>query len=762
MSQISDEIIELINKNRLDDLKKIKNQMTEKDYNQSVYNIIASKDTDSQELENILNQIKDPTVLSKVISALKNNVVKNANTSIVKDGTIDISELTEQVNELQIKYESNEMKQNRINVVGETVIAAATLQLMLENYENLTPEQQREVTNQVIKNLDVAINKLSTEQRKALEDSGLGKKINKYEDYLNELEKLEDLLNKEPRSQEEEKKLQSLARKHGVTDKNGNINSEIITKKKKVISKALTEFGNLIEKLNKMEVGSPEFKDTLEECEKILGGIDKSNGGFRKNIGDDRFNQYSSIVSEKRILEDKQEIKITNKENAEKLEKINSMGEDKSTSEEDTQKLVKEQQKENEENRSEFSTLKFEITQEQNPNTVDKNDFLQEIEQLPNALVTAEMSQEQIKNALNIYRNYIADFSDYDEDTINQIKGLSSSEIIDNFLDDFNNLRENGEINDETFKMLKIISSVTFNGNIHQILTNTETRDSFLEQFDQVLSQDISQAKDVELTGELGEIVGQYLSEKEATQEQPAPSFNQNAIKDELAAIPVALSNIEGIDKKDIVAGMQGYKQLLDSIDVNSLQGMSNEDVLNMLSSKVSNIGLEGNANAILLMMSQIGFSENGNKQIASILAESKDAFVALVDEASKEENIDKSIRESKENEKISDREATPGMQALIVDLKVAKQNENQLGNQVISDDESSASSATDSDTTTATTTTNKKGLNPQNMFGLIGNTRLSDVIIAQEETKEVINGEKEENRQDNENKNKQGQEFGD
>lgn len=758
MSQISDEIIELIDKNRLDDLKKIKDQMTEKDYNQSVYNIIASKDEDSLELEKVLNQIKDPTVLSRVIATLKNNVAKNVSSSMVKNGSINISELAGQINDLQTKYEANEMNQNRGTVVGETVITAATLHSMLENYENLTPEQQKEVTRQVIKNLDEAINNLTPEQQKALEDSGLRKTINKYENDLKELEKLEELLNKVPRSREEEEKLQSLAKKLGVTDKKGNINSDTILKKKEVISNALKDCGDLIEKLNNMEVGSPEFKDTLEECKEILGGIDKLKG-IGENIGDSRFQQYGNIISDKE--NEKRKPEITNTENAEELEKIKSMGEDKSTSEEDTQKFVEEQQNQNEENINAFSTLE-EIEQEQSPNAENKNDFSQEIEQLPNALDKAEMPQEQIKNALNIYRNYIADFSDYDEDTINQIKGLSTSEIIDNFLDDFNDLRKNGEINDETFKMLKIISSVTFNGNIHQILTNTQTREAFLEQFDQVLSQDISQVKDVELTGELGEIVGQYLSEKEASQEQPAPSFNQDAIKDELAAIPVALSNIEGIDKKDIIAGMQGYKQLLDSIDVNSLQGMSNEDVLNMLSSKVSNIGLEGNANAILLMMSQIGFSESGNKQIASILAKSKDAFVALVDEASKEENIDKSIQESKESEKISDREATPGMQALIVDLKVAKQNENQLGNQVISDDESSATSAADSDTTTATTTTNKKGLNPQNMFGLIGNTRLSDVIIAQEETKEVINGEKEENRQDVEDKKKQGQEVGD
>lgn len=757
MSQISDEIIELIDKNRLDDLKKIKDQMTEKDYNQSVYNIIASKDTDSQELEKILNQIKDPTALSKVISALKNNVAKNANTSIVKDGTIDISELAGQINDLQTKYEANEMNQNRGTVVGETVITAATLHSMLENYENLTPEQQREVTRQVIENLDETIQNLTQEAKKELEDRGLLESINKIKKPLEEISRLQELARKKNRTPKEEEEFKRLSNEHPeFFDEKGKFDDKKAEEFKKEVLPVLEECDNFIkslptntidwsdEQLHKID----EWDKTFEDIYKKYGFNEKVNEHLKKTS-----DEFAEIKGRAVNLD-------LDPEKKNEQDKINSMGENKSTSEEDTQKFVEEQQNQNEENISALSTLE-EIEQEQSPNTVAKNDFSQEIEQLPNTLVTAEMSQEQIKNALNIYRNYIADFSDYDESTINQIKGLSTSEIIDNFLDDFNDLRKNGEINDETFKMLKIISSVTFNGNIHQILTNTQTREAFLEQFDQILSQDISQAKDVELTGELGEIVGQYLSEKEATKEQPAPSFNQDTIKDELAAIPVALSNIEGIDKKDIIAGMQGYKQLLDSIDVNSLQGMSNEDILNMLSSKVSNIGLEGNANAILLMMSQIGFSENGNKQIASILAESKDAFVALVDEASKEENINKSIQKSKENEKISDREATPGMQALIVDLKVAKQNENQLGNQVISDDESSATSATDSDTTTATTT-NKKELNPQNMFGLIGNTRLSDVIIAQEETKEVINGEKEENRQDNENKNKQGQEFGD
>ncbi len=137
----------------------------------------------------------------------------------------------------------------------------------------------------------------------------------------------------------------------------------------------------------------------------------------------------------------------------------------------------------------------------------------QELQQLPIALSKANIQPEQIKEALTFYRNYISDFSNYDEDTIDQVKSCTSSEITSNFLDDFNDSFENGEINQETYDVLKIMSSISFNGNIQQILTNPQTREQFLQQFDQIINQDIEVAKDVKITGELGEIFGKYFED---------------------------------------------------------------------------------------------------------------------------------------------------------------------------------------------------------------------------------------------------------
>ena len=137
--------------------------------------------------------------------------------------------------------------------------------------------------------------------------------------------------------------------------------------------------------------------------------------------------------------------------------------------------------------------------------------LLQEIEQIPSALAKANFTPVHIKEALTFYRNYISDFSNYDETTINQIKNCTPSEIVNNFLDDFNDSFENGEINQGTYDILKIMSSITFGENMQQILTNKKNREQFLAQFDKVINQENIQERDTQLDGELEEIFSQYF-----------------------------------------------------------------------------------------------------------------------------------------------------------------------------------------------------------------------------------------------------------
>lgn len=366
---------------------------------------------------------------------------------------------------------------------------------------------------------------------------------------------------------------------------------------------------------------------------------------------------------------------------------------------------------------------------------------------------------KQIKEALSIYKDYIVDFADYDEETMAQISLLTTAEITDNFLDDFNEMRDNGEVDDTMFELLSKLAEQDFNGNIQQILTNPEL---LQETFLPALQAEIQKLEQPEKVG-VEQSEKPFEESKKVQPQEQSSTFNQETIRDELSAIPVALSNIEGIDKADIIAGMQGYKQLLDSIDVSSLQGKSNEDVLRMLMERTASIGLEGNANEILLMMSQIGFSKDGNMQIADILAESKEAFTALVDEASKEENIDKAIQENQSQTPITDKEATPGMRLLIEDLSFAKENENQLGDQVVANDGavSDTVSTSGSDDTQGNAASSK--LKPKNLLGLIisRNVRTSNIPNPEQIMNEYSKDGKNETNKKQEKNEKIEDEFG-
>lgn len=353
----------------------------------------------------------------------------------------------------------------------------------------------------------------------------------------------------------------------------------------------------------------------------------------------------------------------------------------------------------------------------------------EEIQNIPVALNKLNLSPEQIKEILTQYMSTLKSFDENDIENFNKW----DIDIRKNKLNEF--LIEDGiEI-----KVADILSKISFNDSLFNILGDKDKRQQFFEQLDQSLAQEINPNESVEFTGELKDVIDSYLKEQEEQSfeeneaeqpEQQSSTFNQETIRDELSAIPVALSNIEGIDKSDIIAGMQGYKQLLDSIDASSLQGKTDDEVLKILMSKSADIGLEGNANEILLMMSQIGFSKDGNMQIADILTEAKDVFVALVDEASKEENIDRAIQENQFQTPITDREATPGMRLLIEDLSFAKENENQLGDQVVANDGviSDTVSTSGTDDTQGSVTSSK--LKPKNLLGLIisKNVRTSNI----------------------------------
>ena len=127
--------------------------------------------------------------------------------------------------------------------------------------------------------------------------------------------------------------------------------------------------------------------------------------------------------------------------------------------------------------------------------------ILQEIEQLPSALVKAGFSQEEIHED---FTKYISTLKSFEIDDIENFKKWDT-EIRKEQLKSF--LIEDGM--DE--KMSEILSKINFNGQLFNILGNEEQKKEFFEQFDKVINQENIQERDTQLDGELEEIFSQYF-----------------------------------------------------------------------------------------------------------------------------------------------------------------------------------------------------------------------------------------------------------
>lgn len=576
-----------------------------------------------------------------------------------------------------INIQQSNIEKNKVNTVGEIAITAVIVKDMIKNYDNLTLEQKNTISD----NLHL----LSSEERM---------------NYFKDKEKRIDELDLE----EDEKRAAKFLNK---------TNQDLERQLAEILKAARGKEQDIIDMFMKEQ---PDFKRVLAKFIKdgkktpgeiltflftyVQGNIDKSENSIedkQKEDADKSKAMYDNLISFVSAVKE-----VTGFEIEYDSETFGWYMEEFIPKVKKEQEVSEQEKKETYDDAFNKSNFIWENSQK-----VEKDQILdfQEIQQLPIAL-SEKFSNQEITEALSTYTEFLKGLNGKEDfETFFGNENPTNEQITNGLQEIFENFEESLSAN--SYKILQELASNDFGGNLQEILTNPEL---LQETFLPAIEAEIQKLEQPERAGTEQDEQSFEESEVAQPQEQTSATFNQETIRDELSAIPVALSNIEGIDRADIISGMQGYKQLLDSIDVSSLQGKSNDEVLQILMSKTSEIGLQGNANEILLMMSQIGFSKGGNMQIADILTTSKDVFTALVDEASKEENIDKAIQENQAQKPITDKEAVPGMRYLIEDLNFARPSENKLGDQVIANDGNvfDSTSASDTDAAQGTTSTGK------------------------------------------------------
>lgn len=137
----------------------------------------------------------------------------------------------------------------------------------------------------------------------------------------------------------------------------------------------------------------------------------------------------------------------------------------------------------------------------------------QEIEQIPFALAKAKFSSEQIKDALD---KYTFVFKSLDEADINEMKNLDKNQLRISMKMIFSKVGMDEQI-------AEILSQITYNNKLVDILENENRKEKFLEEFEAMTNKSIAIQEKTQLKGELSEIFTSY--------------FEQNAVDMNVAVI---------------------------------------------------------------------------------------------------------------------------------------------------------------------------------------------------------------------------------
>lgn len=103
------------------------------------------------------------------------------------------------------------------------------------------------------------------------------------------------------------------------------------------------------------------------------------------------------------------------------------------------------------------------------PNQTIEQQISQEIEQLPTVLAKAGFSQEEIKEALKIYVDFVKEI---DDEVIEDFKTKDEKKLIGFVEEYFSEYKE--QLAPKSFEVLEILASNTFGGHLQQILTNPQ------------------------------------------------------------------------------------------------------------------------------------------------------------------------------------------------------------------------------------------------------------------------------------------------
>lgn len=455
-----------------------------------------------------LSQMTATIVKEKIIEAEKEGIDLRQGQPVFKDNTKALlvgGVLTVAVIDTMIRDYDN--------------LSDKEIQTIIENYSDLPPEMQNAFNNkqadrldQIADNIDDEKTKQAVKEQSKMTRVLVDKNQKEAEEFSKSSNKTQIIINTYREVSKSILELGKIYKNNAVLRLNQEIGElfslDEETSLEEILSKKSEQ--ELIEIFEKLQSIRDEFVHQANEAQKEKSKTKENETSEEKETRHEEMRNISLMV-----------ISVTKD-----LDKKNFPDLDKSETE--NSKNVEDKVKEEDKNPESPYNDSSKVQQPKSVNLIKT-----EIEQLPIALAKSNFSQEDIMKAMKQYRDYISNYSEISENISDSIKASTSDEIVLNIQDDFNSLKEEGQINSNVHQILNILAQVNYGSSMQQILTNSEVREQFLAQFDKVIEQGINLEQDVKLDGELAQIFSQYFKDNAEEMDISAIEEQKEQVTDE-------------------------------------------------------------------------------------------------------------------------------------------------------------------------------------------------------------------------------------
>ena len=392
-------------------------------------------------------------------------------------GNIDISGLTKMTATI-VKAKIEEAEREGLNLrtgepvfknynktlVAEGILTVAVIDTMIrnfdkltsaqkaslaENWENMIPEQRKEYTAALGKSLAGKLSVITNKDtRKKVKE--ISETLENHQDYPIDIETVpkEKLITwlylENPNPEEKFENLSDSELRIIARD----------TWNKKINKTYVTKANTVLEELEKLE-RNPNDEQEKTKLEKIVTDIDLKKAHYAKLFAQ---MQYKGLIREDEFsVFDFMGLSLEQQENV--LELVEKRKSEYKTL--DIQKYLEMSESDQYQYFKQFE--KTEMHSKISPK------IQQDIEQLPIALTKAGFSLENITEALTIYVDFVKEI---DDEVIEDFKTKDEKELIGFVKEYFSEYKE--QLAPKSFKVLEILASNTFGGQLQQILTNPQ------------------------------------------------------------------------------------------------------------------------------------------------------------------------------------------------------------------------------------------------------------------------------------------------